>query len=86
GAKNRDILLQFLCESIILSLIGGVIGIFLGLLISYVASASLNWPFAVSMFSVGISFLVCAATGIFFGWYPAKKAASLDPIVALRYE
>jgi putative ABC transport system permease protein len=86
GAKNKDILLQFLCESIILSLIGGVIGILLGLLISYAASAGLKWPFIISIPAVGMSFLVCAATGIFFGWYPAKKAASLDPINALRYE
>ncbi|MDR1341017.1 MAG: ABC transporter permease [Prevotellaceae bacterium] len=86
GAKNRDILMQFLCESIILSLIGGVIGILLGLLMSYAASAGLKWPFIVSVPAVGISFLVCAATGIFFGWYPAKKAASLDSINALRYE
>jgi putative ABC transport system permease protein len=86
GAKNKDILLQFLYESIILSLIGGIIGILFGLLLSYAASKGLNWPFIVSIPSVGISFLVCAATGIFFGWYPAKKAASLDPIIALRYE
>ncbi|MDR3341099.1 MAG: ABC transporter permease [Candidatus Symbiothrix sp.] len=86
GAKNRDILLQFLCESIILSLIGGIIGILFGLLMSYGASKGLNWPFIVSVPAVGMSFLVCAATGIFFGWYPAKKAASLDPINALRYE
>ncbi|MDR2804149.1 MAG: ABC transporter permease [Dysgonamonadaceae bacterium] len=86
GAKNKDILLQFLCESIILSLIGGVIGILLGLLLSYAASKGLSWPFIISIPSVGISFLVCAATGVFFGWYPAKKASSLDPINALRYE
>ncbi|KAA6332418.1 hypothetical protein EZS27_019082, partial [termite gut metagenome] len=86
GAHNRDILLQFLCESTILSLIGGIIGILLGLVISYGASIILNWPFVVSVSAVGISFMVCAATGIFFGWYPAKKAASLDPINALRYE
>jgi putative ABC transport system permease protein len=86
GAHNKDILLQFLCESTILSLIGGIIGILLGLLLSFLASSMLNWPFIVSTSAVGISFLVCAATGIFFGWYPAKKAASLDPITALRYE
>ncbi len=86
GAHNRDILLQFLCESMILSLIGGIIGILLGLGLSYVASSALHWPYIVSIQAVVISFLVCAATGIFFGWYPAKKAAALDPINALRYE
>lgn len=86
GAKNRDIMLQFLCESTILSLVGGVIGIVFGLLLSYGASYGLNWPFMLSWPAVGLSFVVCAATGIFFGWYPAKKAAGLDPINALRYE
>ena len=86
GAKNRDILLQFLTESTILSLIGGIIGIAFGLGLSYIASSLLNWPYIVSIPAVAGSFLVCAATGIFFGWYPAKKAASLDPITALRYE
>ena len=86
GAHDKDILLQFLCESSILSLVGGIIGILLGLGLSYAVSSALNWPFIISGQAVGISFLVCAATGIFFGWYPAKKAASLDPINALRYE
>lgn len=86
GAKNGDIMLQFLFESTILSLIGGVIGIFLGFGISYAASTALSWPFVMSPTAAILSFIVCAATGIFFGWYPAKKAASLDPINALRYE
>ena len=86
GAQNRDIMLQFLTESSILSLVGGILGILLGLLLSYVTSNALNWPFVVSTSAIGMSFVVCVVTGIFFGWYPAKKAASLDPIVALRYE
>lgn len=86
GAQNRDIMLQFLSESVILSLIGGVIGIILGLILSYLLSYFLKWPFVVSQTAIIISFLVCAATGIFFGWYPAKKAANMDPIAALRYE
>ncbi|MBO4489277.1 MAG: ABC transporter permease [Bacteroidales bacterium] len=86
GAHNRDIKLQFLCESVILSLIGGIIGIIFGLIISYGASKLLNMPFVVSEMAILASFIVCALTGIFFGWYPAKKAANLDPINALRYE
>lgn len=86
GAQNKDIMLQFLSESVILSLIGGVIGILLGLLLSYALSLVLSWPFVVSTKAILISFVVCAATGIFFGWYPAKKAANMDPIAALRYE
>lgn len=86
GAQNRDILLQFLSESIILSLIGGIIGILFGLLLSYLISLFLNWPYIVSNSAIIISFVVCAATGTFFGWYPAKKASNLDPITALRYE
>jgi putative ABC transport system permease protein len=86
GAKNRDILLQFLCESAILSLIGGIIGIILGLVLSHVVCNILNWETMISASSIVISFLVCSIIGIFFGWYPAKKAASLDPIHALRYE
>ena len=86
GAQNRDIMLQFLSESVILSLIGGVIGIIFGLILSYALSHILNWPYVVSQTAILVSFLVCAATGIFFGWYPAKKAANMDPIAALRYE
>ena len=86
GAHQRDIKLQFLCESVILSLIGGLIGIVFGLIASYVASKLMNMPYVVSKSAIGASFLVCALTGIFFGWYPAKKAANLDPITALRYE
>ncbi len=86
GARSKDVLMQFLSESTILSLIGGIIGILFGLLLSYIVSSVLGWPFIVSVQAVAISFIVCAATGIFFGWYPAKKAASLDPINALRYE
>ena len=86
GAQNRDIMMQFLAESVILSLIGGVIGIIFGLLLSYLGCMALRWPYVVSQTAIALSFLVCAATGIFFGWYPAKKAANLDPINALRYE
>ena len=86
GAHNRDIMLQFLCESVILSLIGGIIGIILGLIISFVASKLMHMPYVVSEMAILGSFLVCALTGIFFGWYPAKKAANMDPISALRYE
>ena len=86
GAKNKDILRQFLFESAMLSLVGGIIGIILGLLLSALILFALDMGFMVSITAVVVSFVVCATIGIFFGWYPAKKAASLDPIVALRYE
>jgi len=86
GAHNRDILLQFLCESTMLSLVGGIIGILLGLVLSYVGASFLNWPVVVNVPIVLSSFLFCGVIGIFFGLHPAMKAASLDPINALRYE
>ena len=86
GARSRDIKLQFLTESIILSLIGGMIGIVVGLSLFYTVTAVMDWPFGVNALAIIAAFSICTATGIFFGWYPAKKAASLDPIIALRYE
>ena len=86
GARGVDILSQFLIEAILISITGGIIGVLFGcgisLLIKYVA----NWPVFIQPWSVLLSFAVCTVTGIFFGWYPAKKAANLDPIEAIRYE
>jgi putative ABC transport system permease protein len=86
GAKGRDILLQFLIEAILISVTGGIIGIIVGVLASYAIKFFANWPVEIAGYSVLLSFLVCSVTGIFFGWYPAKRAAELDPIEAIRYE
>src|SRR5574344_1020766 len=86
GARGRDILLQFLFESVMISLLGGLIGIFLGVVATEVVKLFLNWPMSITFTSVAVSFGVCFATGVFFGWYPAKKASRLDPIEALRFE
>ena len=86
GAHGRDILLQFLIEAITLSLLGGIIGITLGLTTAKVLSAVAGWPTLVSASSIIIAVLFSAAVGIFFGFYPARKASRLDPIEALRYE
>ena len=86
GAHGRDILTQFLIEAVTLSVIGGVIGILLGLGTSHMLSAFAHWPTLISIPSIIAAFFVSAAVGIFFGYYPAREAARLDPIEALRYE
>ncbi|MBO6522881.1 MAG: ABC transporter permease [Balneolaceae bacterium] len=86
GAKGNVILRQFLIESMLLSFTGGIIGVALGVGSSYVIEEVMNWPTVITSSSILISFVVCALTGTFFGWYPARKASSLDPLVALRYE
>ena len=86
GAHGRDILMQFLIEAVTLSSMGGIIGILLGVGSAQILSATANWPTLVSPESIVGSFLFSAAVGIFFGFYPARKAARLDPIEALRYE
>lgn len=86
GGKGSDILMQFLIEAILISITGGILGVLLGLGATVFIEKFLNWPTSVALYSIGISFAVCAVTGIFFGWYPARKASALDPITALRYE
>ena len=86
GAHGRDILTQFLIEAISLSAVGGVIGIVLGIVAAKVLAAIKNWPSLISPTSIVAAFLVSADVGVFFGFYPARKAAQLDPIDALRYE
>lgn len=86
GARGIDILLQFLIEAIMISITGGIIGVVLGVSAALIIPAALNWPTVISESSIVISFVVCAFTGIFFGYYPALKASGLDPIEALRYE
>lgn len=86
GAKGSVILFQFLIESILLSFTGGVVGVGLGVGASIAIEEIMNWPTIITTSSIIISFVVCALTGTFFGWYPARKAAALDPLVALRYE
>ncbi len=86
GAKERDILIQFLIEALVLSLVGGLIGIVLGIAATKTASFFIEWPTLISPGSIIIAFSFAAIIGIFFGLYPAKKASKLDPIEALRYE
>ena len=86
GARGVDILNQFLIESVLLSVTGGLIGVIVGIGAAVGINVFAHWPIQIQPWSVLLSFAVCSATGIFFGWYPAKKAASLDPIEAIRYE
>ena len=86
GAHGRDILTQFLIEAISLSSVGGILGIIIGIAAAKTIAITRHWPALISPGSIVIAFLVSAAVGIFFGFYPARKAAALDPIEALRYE
>ncbi len=86
GARGVDILSQFLIEAIIISVSGGIIGVLVGVIASWLVNLIAHWPVYIQAYSVVLSFAVCTVTGVFFGWYPARKAANLDPIEALRYE
>ncbi|MBN8789948.1 MAG: ABC transporter permease [Terrimonas sp.] len=86
GARGIDILLQFLVEAILISITGGIIGVALGIGAAELVNVFMQWPILISESSIILSFMVCAVTGVFFGYYPAQKAARLDPIEALRYE
>ena len=86
GARGRDVLLQFLVEAVVLSLVGGIVGIALGYGLSQGLTAWRQWPTSISADAVVVAFGFAAATGVFFGFYPARKAAALDPIEALRFE
>jgi putative ABC transport system permease protein len=86
GARGRDVLRQFLVEAVILSLIGGAIGIAVGMFGARSIANSFQWPTRVSTNAVALAFLFSAAIGVFFGYYPARQAARLDPIEALRFE
>lgn len=86
GARGVDILSQFLIEAILISITGGLIGVIIGCGASWIVKSAAHWPIYIQTWSVFLSFAVCTVTGVFFGWYPAKKAADLDPIEAIRYE
>jgi putative ABC transport system permease protein len=86
GARGRDILLQFLVEAVVLSLVGGLLGVIFGLVGSQLITAMVHWPTIISLSSILLAFLFSIAIGVFFGLYPARRAAGLNPIEALRYE
>jgi len=86
GAKRDDVLLQFLIESVILALIGGALGVLSGILIAEVVTALIGMPSSIKLWAVCAGLFVAGTVGVFFGVYPARKAARMDPIVALRFE
>jgi putative ABC transport system permease protein len=86
GAKGKDVLTQFMIESIVISFVGGLIGIAIGIITSELVGKFGGWPIVITLSSIVLSFIFSAAIGLFFGWYPARKAAALNPIDALRYE
>lgn len=86
GGKGKFILQQFLCEAMLLSIMGGIIGVLVGIIASSIVESTLGWPILITPDSILISFLFCTFIGVFFGWYPARKASSLNPIDALRHE
>ena len=86
GARGVDILSQFLIEAALLSVAGGIIGVLMGIGAAYIIKVAAHMPIYIQMWSIIMSFGVCTFIGIFFGWYPAKKAANMDPIEAIRYE
>lgn len=86
GGKGKDILRQFLLEAMLLSVLGGIIGVGLGILASNLVENIMSWPVLITSNSIVLSFLFCTFIGVFFGWYPARKASALNPIEALRHE
>jgi putative ABC transport system permease protein len=86
GARTRDILRQFLAEAVSLSIVGGAVGVLLGMTVSRLLTSGLGWPTVITPTSIVVAFAFAGAVGVFFGFYPARKAAELDPIEALRYE